>query len=158
MKSAIFLFLYFSISFFIKNIFLFSKFTGIYPGRPAAGRPAPGRLAAGRQGLFCKSFYEKFTNGPLEDRPLGSRAAGPGRPARHGERNCSTARSRQRGCAGRQDCRARPAPPAAEEDRTCRCCTGAEAEGHDHRPPPRYELIFIFNFYFPRSRIQFLFQ
>ena len=100
-------------------------------------------------------------------------------PARRGERagcpraarlrSCSLAASRagarhacaaarQRGCARRQDCRARPAPPAVEEDRTCRCCIGAEAEGHDHRPPPRYELIFIFNFYFPRSRIQFLFQ
>ena len=42
-----------------KNIFFFSKFTGIYPGRSAAGRPAPGRPAAGWQGLFCKKFCGK---------------------------------------------------------------------------------------------------
>ena len=37
---------------FYKNIFSIWKFTGIYPGRPAAGRPGPGRPAAGRQGHF----------------------------------------------------------------------------------------------------------
>ena len=96
----------------------------------------------------------------------GERAGGPrvarlrsySLPASRAGARHACAAARQRGCAGRQDCRARLAPPAAEEDRTGRCCTGAEAEGHDHRPPPRYELIFIFNFYFPRSRIQFLFQ
>ena len=33
----------FIFSFFTKNIFLFSKFTEIYPGRPAAGRLRGGR-------------------------------------------------------------------------------------------------------------------
>ena len=61
---------------------MFSKFTGIYPGRPAAGRPAPGRPAAGQQGLFYKKFRRKFAAGSLEDRSPGSGAAGPpGRPA-----------------------------------------------------------------------------
>jgi hypothetical protein len=41
--AAVFIFLYFLFSFFIKNIFSIWKFTGIYPGRSAAGRP-------GRQG------------------------------------------------------------------------------------------------------------
>ena len=74
-----FLFLYFLFSFFTKNIFLFSKFTGIYPGRPAAGRPGPGRPAAGRQRLFCKKFRREFALRPLEDRSPGSGAAGPPR-------------------------------------------------------------------------------
>ena len=45
-------FFIFFIFVFYKNIFLIWKFTGIYPGRPAAGRPGPGRTAAGRQGHF----------------------------------------------------------------------------------------------------------
>src|SRR6185437_8095016 len=36
-------FFYFFIFVFYKNIFSIWKFTGIYPGRPAAGRPGPGR-------------------------------------------------------------------------------------------------------------------
>jgi len=67
---------------FYKNIFSFSKFTKIYPGRPAAGRPAPGRPAAGRQGLICKNFRKKIAFRSLKDRSPGSRAAGPlGHPA-----------------------------------------------------------------------------
>ena len=51
---------------FYKNIFSFSKFTEIYPRRPAAGR----------QGLICKNFRKK-TFRSLKDRSPGSRAAGP---------------------------------------------------------------------------------
>ena len=70
-KGDFFIFLFFNFVFY-KNIFLFSKFTVIYSGRPAAGR----------QGLFCKKFREKFAPGPLKDRSPGSGAAGPpGRPA-----------------------------------------------------------------------------
>ena len=165
--GALFLFFYFLISFFTKIYFRsrnLQKYT-----RPPRFRAA---------GAFLQKFSRKICVRASEGQ-AGRGAAGPGRPARRGERtggpraarlrSCSLAASRagarhacaaarQRGCAGRQDCRARLAPPAAEEDRTCRCYTGAEAEGHDHRPPPRYELIFIFNFYFPISRIQFLFQ
>jgi len=54
-----FIFLFF-IFIFYKNIFLFSKFTGIYPGRPAVGRPGPGHPAAGRQGLLCKNFCKNI--------------------------------------------------------------------------------------------------
>ena len=76
-----FIFLFF-IFVFYKNIFSFSKFTGIYPRCPTAGRPGPGRPAAGRQGLFCKNFTNFFAEKPLEDRSPGSGAAGPpGRPA-----------------------------------------------------------------------------
>src|SRR6185312_11871684 len=71
----IFIFLIFV---FYKNIFSFSKFTRIYPGRPAAGRPGPGRPAAGRQGLICKNFRKKITFRSLKDRSPGSGAAGPG--------------------------------------------------------------------------------
>ena len=70
-------FFYFVIFVFYKNIFSFSKFTGIYPGRPAAGRPEPGRPAAGRQGLFCKNFAKIFAEKPLEDQSPCSGAAGP---------------------------------------------------------------------------------
>ena len=78
--AADFLFLYFFIFVFYKNIFLFSKFTGIYPGRPAAGRAGPGRPAAGRQGLFCKNFRGEFAEKSLEDRSPDSGAAGPRPP------------------------------------------------------------------------------
>ena len=78
--SGFFIFIFFNFVFY-KNIFLFSKFTGIYPGRPAAGWPGPGRPAAGRQGLFCKNFHGKFALKPLEDRSPDSGTAGPGRPA-----------------------------------------------------------------------------
>ena len=44
-------FFYFFIFVFYKNIFSIWKFTGIYPGRPAAGRPG-----SGRPGLLCKNF------------------------------------------------------------------------------------------------------
>ena len=61
---------------------MFSKFTEIYPGRPAVGRLGPGRPAAGRYGLFCKNFRGEFALKPLEDRSPDSGAAGPpGRPA-----------------------------------------------------------------------------
>ena len=79
--KAVFYFFIF-IFVFYKNIFLFLKFTEIYPGRPAAGRPAPGHPAAGRQGLICKNFRKKIAFRSLRDRSPGSRAAGPpGRPA-----------------------------------------------------------------------------
>ena len=58
-------------------LFSFSKFTGIYPGRPAAGRPGPGRPAAGRQGLLCKNFCENICAQVPEGRSPGSGAAGP---------------------------------------------------------------------------------
>ena len=48
--TAVFLFFIFV---FYKNIFSFSKFTEIYPGRPAAGRPGPGRGAAGTWSPRC---------------------------------------------------------------------------------------------------------
>ena len=71
-KTGGFLFFYFFIFVFYKNIFLFSKFTEIYPGRPAARR----------QGLFCKNFANFFAKKPLEDQSPDSGAAGPpGRPA-----------------------------------------------------------------------------
>ena len=68
-RGSIFIFIFFNFVFY-KNIFSFSKFTGIYPGRPAAGR----------QGLFCKNFRGKFARRPLEDRSPGRGAAGPPRP------------------------------------------------------------------------------
>ena len=70
---AVFLFFIFI---FYKNIFSIWKFTGIYPGRPAAGRPGPGRPAAGRQGLLCKAFC---SNNCAEVPGAGRPAAG--RPA-----------------------------------------------------------------------------
>ena len=60
--GGFFIFLFFNFVFY-KNIFLFSKFAGIYPGCPAAGRLEPGRPAAGRQGLFYKNFRRKFAPG-----------------------------------------------------------------------------------------------
>ena len=48
-KRGFFIFLFFVFVFY-KNIFSFSKFTKIYPGRPAAGR----------QGLICKKFRKKI--------------------------------------------------------------------------------------------------
>ena len=71
--SAIFLFFIFV---FYKNIFSIWKFTGIYPGRPAAGRPGPGRPAAGRQGLICKKKRKQNCSQVPGNRPPGSRAAG----------------------------------------------------------------------------------
>ena len=73
--AAVFLFFYFLFLFF-KKIFSFSKFTGIYPGRPAAGRPGPGRPAAGRQGFFVKTFTKIFAR-----RSLGAGRPTTGRPA-----------------------------------------------------------------------------
>ena len=78
--DAVFLFLYFLFPFFLKKIYLFWKFTEIYPGRPAAGRPGPDRPAAGRQGLIYKKTRQKIAPRSLENRPPGSGAAGPGRP------------------------------------------------------------------------------
>ena len=74
--GGFFIFLFF-IFVFYKNIFSFSKFTEIYPGRPAAGRPGPGRPAAGRQGYFWKKkFVEKITRRSLgAGRPAAGRAA-----------------------------------------------------------------------------------
>ena len=65
-KSSFFIFIFFNFVFY-KNIFLFSKFTGIYPGRPAAGR----------LGHFCETCRRKFAPESLEDRSSGSGAAGP---------------------------------------------------------------------------------
>jgi len=79
-----FIFLFF-IFVFYKNIFLFSKLTEIYPGRPAAGWPGPGRPAAGRQGFLCKNFCENICAQVSGGRSPGSGAAGPGvRPATRG--------------------------------------------------------------------------
>ena len=61
---------------FYKNIFLIWKFTGIYPGRPAAGRPA-----TGWQGHFWKKFRGENCAEVPGGRSPGSGAAGPGRPA-----------------------------------------------------------------------------
>ena len=61
--GGFYIFIFFILVFY-KNIFLFSKLTEIYSGRPAVERPEPGRPAAGRQGLF----YKKFTLRLLEDR------------------------------------------------------------------------------------------
>ena len=88
LAGFLFIFLFF-IFIFYKNIFSFSKFTGIYPGRPAAGRLGPGRPATGRQELFYKKIYEFFCRkapgGPVArqqgGRPPSSGAAGPGRLA-----------------------------------------------------------------------------
>ena len=77
MAQAVFLFFLFFIFFFYKNIFSFSKFTEIYPGRPTAERPGSGRPAAGRHELFCKIFRGEFALKPLEDRSPDSGAAGP---------------------------------------------------------------------------------
>ena len=74
-RRDFFVFLFF-IFVFYKNIFSFSKFTEIYPVRPAAGRPGPGRPAAGRQGFFCKNFRGEFALRPLEDRLPGNGTAG----------------------------------------------------------------------------------
>ena len=82
LSGAVFLFFLFFIFVFYKNIFSFSKFTGIYPGRPAAGRPGPGRPAAGRQGFLCKNFCENICAQVPGGQSPGSGAAGPlGRPA-----------------------------------------------------------------------------
>ena len=79
-ECGFFIFLFFNFIFY-KNIFLFSKFTGIYPGRPAAERPGPGRPAAERQGLLCKFFCENICAQVSGGRSPGSGAAGPpGRP------------------------------------------------------------------------------
>ena len=62
---SFFIFIFF-IFVFYKNIFLFSKFTGIYPDRL----------------VFCKSFCEEFALKPLEDRSPDNGTTGPpGRPA-----------------------------------------------------------------------------
>ena len=67
---------------FLQKYILFSKFTGIYPGRPAAGRPGLGRPAAGRQGLLCKKFSKNICAQVPGGQSPGSGAAGPpGRPA-----------------------------------------------------------------------------
>ena len=79
-ELALFLFTFFNFVFY-KNIFSFSKFTGIYPGRPAVGRPGPGRPTAGRQGLLCKKNFENICAQVPGGRSPGSGAAGPGRPA-----------------------------------------------------------------------------
>ena len=79
-RHGFFIFLFF-IFIFYKNIFSIWKFTGIYPGRPAAGRPGPGRPAAGRQGhLWKKKLGENCAQVPGGRSP-GSGEAGPGRPA-----------------------------------------------------------------------------
>ena len=73
--SAIFLFFVFV---FYKNIFLFSKFTEIYSGRPVAGRPGSGRPAAG----FCAKFFAKiFVRRSLGAGCSAAEWPAPGRPA-----------------------------------------------------------------------------
>ena len=71
-----FLFLFFLFFVFYKNIFSIWKFTGIYPGRPAAGRPGPGSPAAGRQGLIRKKKTTKNCRQVPGGRSPGSGAAG----------------------------------------------------------------------------------
>ena len=73
--GVFFIFIFFNFVFY-KNIFLFLKFTGIYPDR----------LAAGRQRLFCKKIRRKFAPGPLEHRSPGSGAAGPQAARQLGDR------------------------------------------------------------------------
>ena len=63
-NGAVFIFYIFI---FYKNIFSFSKFTGIYPGRPAAG--PPGRGAAG-------AFLKKIRGENCAQVPGGRPAAG----------------------------------------------------------------------------------
>jgi hypothetical protein len=79
---VVFLFFYFLFLFFYKNIFLFSKFTGIYPGRPAAGQPGPGRPAAGAAGAFLQKCSRRIcaeaNRGPIARQGA---AGPPGRPA-----------------------------------------------------------------------------
>ena len=76
MIPAVFLFfLFFFIFVFYKNIFSIWKFTGIYPGRPAASRPA---AAAG---AFLKKIRGKNCAQVPGGRSPDSGAAGPGRPA-----------------------------------------------------------------------------
>jgi len=69
-SHGFFIFLFFNFVLY-KNIFLFSKFTGIYPGCRAAGTPLPG----GR-GFSTKTFTENLRPGPWR---TGHPAAG--RPA-----------------------------------------------------------------------------
>ena len=76
--ALFFLFLYFLFLFFYKNIFLFSKFTEIYPGRPAAGTQLP---RCGAAGAFLQKFREIFCRKVPGRSVAGSGAAGPGRPA-----------------------------------------------------------------------------
>ena len=82
-----FYFFIFHFRFFTKkNIFLFSKFTVIYPGRPAAGRPGSGRPAAGRQGFFWKKIrWDPWRTGrPTAGRPVPQAAVGSRWPTRVG--------------------------------------------------------------------------
>ena len=70
--AASFSFLYFSKTFFYRNIFSISQFTVLYPYRPAGGR----------QGLICKFKKKLFARKPLAGacRPPAGRQA-PCRPA-----------------------------------------------------------------------------
>ena len=77
-----FIFIFFNFVFY-KNLFLFLKFTRIYPGRPAAGR----------QGLFCKKIRGKFARRSLKDQSPGSRAAGPAAQAGHPDAHQAAASS-----------------------------------------------------------------
>ena len=73
LPSDFFIFIFFNFVFY-KNIFLFSKFTGMYPGRSIAGR----------QGLFCKKICGKFASGPWRTgRPAAGRLDLSGRPESH---------------------------------------------------------------------------
>ena len=80
---AVFLFLYFLFSFFYKNIFLFSKFTEIYPGCRAAGIRSPCCVAAG-------AFLQKFSRKICAPAP-----GGPVARQRGGRPPCRSAVGRQ---------------------------------------------------------------
>ena len=70
-SKRFFLFFYFFIFVFYKNIFSIWKFTGIYPGR----------LAAGAAGAFLKKNRGENCAQVPRGRSPGSGPAGPGRPA-----------------------------------------------------------------------------
>ena len=74
--SGRFFFLYFSILFFTKIFFLFSKFTRIYPAAPLlGGRHLAAPLPGGR-GFFVKTFAKNLRAGPWRTgRPAAGRPA-----------------------------------------------------------------------------------
>ena len=66
-----------------RNIFWFSKFTVLYPYRPAGGRQGACRPVAGRQGLICK-FKKNYLRGSPWREPAAPLAGGRGLTARQG--------------------------------------------------------------------------
>ena len=87
--GGFFIFLFFNFVFY-KNIFSFSKFTGIYPAARQPGGRHPIALLRDGKGFSAKIFVENLRAGPWRTgrptegrpapRPPGSGAAGPGRP------------------------------------------------------------------------------